>query len=248
MVEVELSGTPSDDVPAILEVGGADAELLVFGLTGPQPQGRDAEHIAWHTLDHRPEQFRIPGLRAATRLVSTPECRANRAASAGHYDAAAHATLYLFSPTAQLADFRALGRALWDAERFPLPSAPIEVGVYRAVGRASAPRVRVGADVLPWYPARGYYLILERAVMAPGDLVGLPGVAGAWWFRGEPSEVFSDGTGLMLTVVFLDVPPAETGATLRAALAERWQSDAAEPLLAAPFEAVVPHDWSRYLP
>ena len=39
---------------------------------GAIPTGRDAEYLRWHTLDHRPEQHRLAGVRASLRLVSTP--------------------------------------------------------------------------------------------------------------------------------------------------------------------------------
>jgi hypothetical protein len=51
------------------------------------PEGRDAEYLRWHTLDHRPEQHRIAGVRASLRLVSTPACRAARAYSDERFDA-----------------------------------------------------------------------------------------------------------------------------------------------------------------
>ena len=44
--------------------------------------------------------------------------------------------------------------------------------------KVAAPRVKVGADVLPWWPTKGVYLLLEKAVNPPADLVDVDGVGG----------------------------------------------------------------------
>ena len=41
--------------------------------------------------------------------------------------------------------------------------------------------MKVGADVLPWWPAQGVYLLVERGEAPATDLAEVPGVAGAWW-------------------------------------------------------------------
>ena len=45
------------------------------------PVSNHAEYLDWHLHDHLPEQHRLPGLRHGQRWVSTPACRAARAAS-----------------------------------------------------------------------------------------------------------------------------------------------------------------------
>ena len=55
-------------------------------------------------------------------------------------------------------------------------------------------------------------------------------------------------TGQSITYCFLDDDPVATAERLRPVLEKRWAADGIEPLLAAPFYAVVPHQWDRYVP
>ena len=89
-----LEGTPSDQLPDVLVTGSTDVRMAFISLSAREPDGRDADYIAWHSLDHRPEQYRLAGLRNSLRLVSTPACRAVRAASDSHYDAVDHVMGY----------------------------------------------------------------------------------------------------------------------------------------------------------
>ena len=106
-----LVGTHSDAVPAVLATGRASAQVVYASMSARHPQGRDADYLQWHTLDHRPEQYRLPGLRGSFRCVSTPACRAARAASHARYDATDHLMTYLFSELDALQGFSDLGRA-----------------------------------------------------------------------------------------------------------------------------------------
>lgn len=51
-----------------------------------------------------------------------------------------------------------------------------------------------------------------------------------------------DGVGI------LDDDPVDTAARLRPVLEQRWETAAVSPLLAGPFDPVVPYAWDRYLP
>jgi hypothetical protein len=51
-----------------------------------------------------------------------------------------------------------------------------------------------------------------------------------------------------LTVLYLDEEVVTTAARIGSALAEGWQSSATVPMLAAPFESIVPWEWDRALP
>ena len=84
---MHLEGTPSDSLPDVLATGTSDASFVFLSFSSRDPDGRDAEYIAWHSLDHRPEQYRLAGIRNSIRLVSTPRCRAARAANAAPFDA-----------------------------------------------------------------------------------------------------------------------------------------------------------------
>ena len=106
------AGTPSDQLPDVLANRSTDVGLAFISLSAREPDGRDAEYLEWHHLDHRPEQHRLAGLRQSLRLVSTPACRAARAASVDAFDAVDHVMTYLFDDPAALPGFYALGAAV----------------------------------------------------------------------------------------------------------------------------------------
>ena len=56
-----LPGTPSDDVDGVLATGRGEIGTLFVSMARRHPEGRDAEYLRWHTLDHRPEQHRLAG-------------------------------------------------------------------------------------------------------------------------------------------------------------------------------------------
>jgi hypothetical protein len=246
-----LQGTPSDDADAVLATGRTDVSSIFVSMSARHPEGRDAEYLAWHTLDHRPEQYRLAALRGSLRLVSTPACRAARAASDARYDAVDHVMTYLFADLDGLEPFAALGAALGAAGRMPYVLPAVERGVFRLDGTAANPDAKVGADVLPWFPARGVYLVIERGDAPAGDLVAVPGVVGAWWGSAVPLDApyaTADNAGLHFTYCFLDDDPVATASRLRAALDARWAGGGVEALLAAPFHVLVPYEWERHLP
>ena len=78
---MQLPGTPSDEIDEVLATGRGDITTLFVSMATRHPDGTDADYLRWHTLDHRPEQHRLSAVRASLRLVSTPACRAARAAS-----------------------------------------------------------------------------------------------------------------------------------------------------------------------
>jgi hypothetical protein len=238
-----FSGTPSDDLPAVLATGRRDVTTAFLSLSARDPDGRDVEYIRWHSLDHRPEQHRLPGLRGSSRLVSTPDCRAVRAASEDRYDAVDHVMTYWFAGASSLGPFRALGRALREAGRMPLRLPSVELAEYEVAGTVASPRVLVGADVLPWRPAMGVYLLLEHGAAAAGHLGEADGVAGVWWATREDD----DGVA-QVTYCFLDDDPVVVAGRLEPLLADRWRTDDVHAVLAAPFLSVVPFAWDRHLP
>jgi hypothetical protein len=85
-----LVGSPSDDVPDVLATGNTDITTMYVSMSARHPEGRDADYLEWHGLDHQPEQHRLRALRASLRLVSTPACRRARAATDERYDGADH--------------------------------------------------------------------------------------------------------------------------------------------------------------
>ncbi|ABW10858.1 conserved hypothetical protein [Parafrankia sp. EAN1pec] len=246
-----LVGTPSDDVPAMLANGGTNVTTMYVSMSARHPDGHDADYLEWHSLDHRPEQHRLASLRASFRIVSTPACRAARAASDERYAAADHVMNYFFTDIAGLPSFNDLNMAMIDAGRTPYLLPLVERAVYRLDGAIAAPRVKVGADVLPWWPAKGVYLLVERGEASPAPLVDVPGVGGLWWGGAAPMEppyTTRDNAGLQIAYCFLDEDPATVGDRLKPVLEKRWQETGLEPLLAAPFHTLVSYDWGRFLP
>jgi hypothetical protein len=246
-----LVGTASDDVPEILATGRSDVTTVFVSLSARHPEGRDAQYIEWHSLDHRPEQHRLGSMRASLRLVSTRECRGARAVSSERYDAVDHVMSYFFAGGSSLQGFVELSNALRGAGRTPELLPLVERGVYAMAGMAAAPRIKIGADVLPWWPVLGVYLVIEEDAPSPAALSDAPGVGGAWWVSGDPTappEMGVGTAGLQLTYLYLDEDPVEAAPGIRGALEERWADGAITPLLAAPFHAVRPFDWARHLP
>ncbi len=246
-----LVGTPSDESPEMLATGRTDVTTIYTSLSERHPDGRDAEYLEWHSLDHRPEQHRLSKLRASFRLVSTPACRAARAASDDRYDAADHAMTYLWTDLAGLDGFNDLSVAMRNAGRAPYLLPLVERAVYSLDGAVAAPRIKIGADVLPWWPIKGVYLLIERGEAPAGELIDVPGVGGAWWGGAQPMEppfCTRDNSGLQITYCFLDDEPAEVAERLRPVLEKRWSSSSIEPLLAAPFHSLVNYQWDRYCP
>lgn len=246
-----LVGTPSDECPEILATGSTDVTTIYTSLSKRHPEGRDADYLEWHSLDHRPEQHRLAELRASFRMVSTPACRAARAASNARYDEADHLQTYFFAGLSAMDGFNALSVALRNAGRAPYLLPLVERSAYRLEGIAAAPRIKVGADVLLWWSTKGVYFMIERGGAPVADLLDVPGVGGAWWGGAEPLEPpfnTRDNSGLQVSYLFLDDEPVEVAERLRPRLEQRWSTASIEPLLAAPFHSLVAYEWDRYVP
>ena len=246
-----LVGPPSDDVPDMLATGSTDIATIYVSMSARHPDGRDADYLEWHGLDHQPEQHRLRSLRASLRLVSTPACRRARAASDERYDNTDHVMTYFFTGVDALEEFNNLNAAMTAVGRTPYLLPLVERGVYRLAGTVAAPRIKVGADVLPWWPARGVYLLVERGEASASDLAEVPGVGGAWWGAGLNLAMpysTADNDGLQITYCFLDDDPVDAAVRLRPVLDQRWSDAAVVPLLAASFHPIVRYEWGRYLP
>lgn len=245
-----LPGTPSDEVDGVLAAGRGDIGTLFVSMARRHPDGHDAEYLRWHTLDHRPEQHRLTGVRASLRLVSTPACRAARAYSDESFEPIDHVMTYFFTDQGGLTAFLELSSALGGAGRKLPLLPPVQRGVYAIAHKAAAPRIKIGADVLPWWPARGVYLLLESGAAEPSDLVDVDGVGGVWSVASQDvdARLASAPAGQLLTYCFLDDDPVAVADRLRPALEARWKRAAVEPLLAAPFYPIVPYQWDRYVP
>ncbi|OBG31903.1 hypothetical protein [Mycobacterium sp. E3198] len=247
---MQLPGTPSDEVAEVLATGRGEITTLFVSMATRHPEGTDAEYLRWHTLDHRPEQHRLAAVRASLRLVSTPACRSARTVTGGPLDAVDHVMTYFFTDAAGLRGFNELSTALGNAGRKLPLLPPVERGVYEVRDKAAAPRVKVGADVLPWLPVRGAFLLVERGSAAVAPLLDVDGVAGVWsaLSREVDARLASAEANQSITYCFLDDDPIAAAERLRPVLAARWAAHRAEPVFAAPFFAVVPYEWDRYVP
>jgi hypothetical protein len=213
----------------------------------------DAQYIEWHSLDHHPEQYGIDGIRLGQRWVSTPSCRAVRAVEHGRFDDVDHVMQYHFADPLQssLEEFFALGATLHKAGRMPLRIPAVELGGYELVDRCASAHALIRAEVVPWRPARGAYFIVEHGGENADlkTLCEIPGVAGAWRYRGGAfHERLVDTTDLTLTVLYLDDEVVATGVRIGAALSEGWEGSSTVAMLAAPFESIQPWAWDRALP
>lgn len=254
----ELHGTPSDQLPGVLAMGDGDATAMFVSLSARHPDGRDAEYLEWHTLDHRPEQHRLHGLRGSMRFVSTPGCRSARAAADSRYEATDHAMVYLFADQAPMDAFYGLGDELFSAGRMRHRLPAVEGDLYLLRGKSAAPSAVAGADVLPWRPAQGLFLLLELGVAASDRLVDVDGVAGVWWAAADSAEiesrtwfgsVTSAAEGVkQVSLCFTDGDPVDVAQRMQPVLEERWAHGSVKPLLAAPFHTAVPFEWDRHLP
>lgn len=246
----DFVGTPSDELADVLATGTTDATFGFISMSAREPAGRDGEYIEWHSLDHRPEQYRLAGLRSSLRLVSTPECRAARAASVERFDAVDHVMTYVFSGPDSIPGFNALGGALNQAGRMPLRLPTVEFMTADLAGKAASPRAVTGADVLPHRPSLGVYLLVENGHASPEPLIDVAGVAGTWWYHGSlaPAPYGTDARGLQVTYCYLDDDPVETADRLRSVVKQRWAGGDVTGLLAAPFHTIVPFEWALHLP
>ncbi|WP_419851147.1 hypothetical protein [Candidatus Poriferisocius sp.] len=252
------SGRPSDEIPGVLALGRGDVAEMFVSLSARHPEGRDAEYLAWHTLDHRAEQHRLLEVRGSLRFVSTPACRSARVAADPRYEATDHFMVYLFTDQAAMDSFYGLGEELFKAGRMPHRLPAVEGDLYTLAGKAAAPHAVAGADVLPWRPALGAYLLVELGVAAADRLVDIDGVAGVWWAVSDLGRSMGydwfvtptspDEGPKQVSLCFIDGDPVDAARRLQPILEKRWADGLARPLLAAPFYSVVPYEWDRHLP
>ena len=173
-----------------------------FSLTRRSETGDDRPYLRWHQLDHMPEQYQLPGLILGQRWASTPACRAARAVEAGPWSQVEHVVCYLMgNPVDETIDeFLTLGRHLAELGRFSASLPSQFRGGLRLLETKAAPRALISSAVVPFRPHQGIYLIVEAIADRAGQdaflqrmhvdvlpqLVGVPGVAGAWTFATTP--------------------------------------------------------------
>jgi hypothetical protein len=244
-----MSAEPSN--PPAARLAGPGVTTALVSTASREPAGRDAEYIAWHSLDHVPELYRVPEVRGHQRLVSTPACRAARGPQAPAYERVDHVMIYLLTAAAGLGTLAAVATALASAGRTAEVALPaVSLGVFGLVETTAAAPTSTGAEVLAWRPAVGGYVLIERGEQPADALEDVAGVAGVWRFTGVDARSYfpTDSSGLQITWCFLDDDPAEVGARLAPVVAQRAASPGVEVLLAAPFHTVRPPEWDRFVP
>lgn len=231
----------------------------VLSLSASSETGDDSEYLAWHQLDHMPQQWEIPGMVLGQRWISTPECRAARAVQDERFTPVNHVVHYLWGePVAQsIDDFMDLGAHLAKIGRFPHRLPGVFLGGFDLAGAHAAPSALVTAEVVPFRPNRGMFLVIEY----PGDgggatswkaedvdaLLETDGVAGMWTFTPGTLRLDRfDTTGASAAVIYLDDEPVATAARFDALLAARWAREGISPAFAAPFAALRPWEWDHH--
>ncbi len=164
---------------------------------------------------------------------------------------------YFFGDMSGMLGFNDLSAALRAGGRTPYLLPLVERGIFNVDGAVASTEIKVGADVLPWLPVQGAYLLIERGTASPADLVEVDGVAGVWWgascdydpdFATADGRPMSSADGVQITYCFLNDDPVATARHLSAALEERWSAAGPQPLLAGPFHVVTGYDFDRHLP
>lgn len=255
-------GRATDNDASILGAGSGDANTVFLGLSARSETSQDLEYIRWHLYDHVPEQARNPGVRNGQRWVSTPQCRAARRAQDAPFDRVDHAVQYLFAEPAveTLQIFKELGHGLAAAGRQPLSLPRIQSGAYVVLDRQANPRGTLGAYAIPWRPASGVYLTIEK--LPPdneawaahkdnlGHLVALNGVAGAWRYAGFQRKLssFQSDPDELVTVFYLYGDPVAIAGPLGDMLERQWAAAGRRASFAGPFHVVCPTALDRYLP
>jgi hypothetical protein len=180
--------------------------LGFFSFTEITDPSAHEAYNAWHQLDHLPEQFTVDGITFGQRSVRSPRCRSAEAASGPLLDPFHYMTLYLMRDEGCLPPFFALAERLRGEDRFFNPRRALLSGPFEVVARWAAPRVAVSAEAVPFRPSEGVYAVVGPPVDG-GELVGQPGVAGAWQFADREG-------GRTVTLAFVDGDLWQAASTL----------------------------------
>ncbi len=205
--------------------------LGFFSFTEVTDPSAHEAYNAWHQLDHLPEQFTIEGITFGQRWVRSPRCREAEAATGSLLDGFHYMTLYLLRDEDVVPEFFALAKRLYALDRFFRARRAVLSGPFPVVGQWAAPRVAVSPGAIPFRPARGVHVVVGPPVDGQ-DLVGQPGVAGAWQF----ADAEHDRT---VTVAFIDGDLWQASAAL-------GTGGAASPEWAGPLERVDAFRWDWF--
>jgi hypothetical protein len=244
-------GLPTAGDPQILGTGRGDITHLMISICARHPEGRDADYLKWHCFDHRPEMHRIRSLRASMRLVATPQCRALRTCWDRRYVDADHVLTYFFDGLDEFPTFVQLTQVLKAKGRTVASIPSVQVSKHEIAAKIAVPGIKAGADVLPWYPARSVYLLIEAGEAPADSLLQVPGVAGIWWTTATAEPVV-DGreapAGARIYYIFGDENPEVLASRVTPTLDHRRSTNDVKPFLEGPYHLQDPMDFDRYLP
>jgi hypothetical protein len=131
------------------------------------------------------------------------------------------------------------------------------LGGFDVVTCHAAPSALVTAEVVPYRPNRGMYLVIERPDEAGAppawtneqveQLLAIDGVAGMWTFAaGNLRADRFDTTGYGVSVCYLDDDPVAVSGDVADVVNARWEHAPVTPELAAPFVSVRAWEWDRF--
>ena len=146
--------------------------LGLVALTGGLAPELEQANLAWHQLKHVPELYGADGVLNAQRWVSTKACRDERAIESELLAPVENVISYLLGKPAKesydsmLSYSQSLPR---EVDR-PLGGEVLLDSFFDPVATAVAPRVEVSAQVLPWRPNRGIYLLIDQLDADPSSL------------------------------------------------------------------------------
>jgi hypothetical protein len=234
----------------------------IVSMTGSSPTGDDSEYLAWHLLDHMPEQFQLAGMLNATRWTADDACVAARLEVDDRFVGLRNIVQYLIGDPVQqtIDDFLELGQRLRERGRFPMRMPSLQLGAYALLHAYAAPRALISADVVPFRPHRGVIVIVEEPTTSDSSLdewlvwahaehaaqlLDTHGCAGAWMFGSTntwQTQTRLDVGQQFVTIAYCDDDPVVVTAALAPLLRERWSSGAVRPLLAAPLRSMIRWD------
>jgi hypothetical protein len=236
---------------------GGRVEVGFFSFT-EVPAAADRAYNEWHQLDHLPEQYQLPGIAHGERWVAAPDCVAARIVDDELLGRARYVTLYLIGEPVEttIDDFGALGARLREVGRFHEERTALLAGGWRVADAATSPRLPLTPAVIPWRPARGVFVLVERDDQDDEDggggrgaapLLDVDGVAGGWTFAPDPGLTRSWWLvqPVRITVLWLDDDPVATTARLEPLLRSRW-AEGVTPVHAGPLRTVVPWEWDWF--
>ena len=196
-------------------------KLGVFSLSASSPDGDDSRYLRWHHLDHLPQQYEIAGMLVRPTLGVDARMPGGSRRAVG--------TLRAGQPRGALPvrrarrpavdDFFALRDHLIEIGRFPerLPNRLVSGG--EPVEAHAAASALVTADVVPYRPNRGAYLIIEQATRRARPHVGRPSTS-----NGCSRSTASPGSGRSRPPRCAPTSSARAGTASRCATSTRTRS------------------------